>query len=136
MKKLVERAKAVRTLLRQTIDPRVWENLPVGIRREAFNQANAKVWGILQVSLGYANHHLLGQLSEGDGRGAWKRLVHLHAEETNGAQAHYLHELMNCNYKRTAGTDGIGHIRRYADQLQRINQLYKLSSGGLSNPAS
>ena len=134
MKSLVERAKAVRTLLRQTIDPRVWESLPVGIRREAFNQANAKVWGIIQASLGYSHHHLLGQLSEGDGRGAWKRLVHLHAEETNGAQAHYLQELISCSYKRTAGTDGIGHIRRYADQLQRINQLYKLSSGGFVQP--
>ena len=134
LKALVNRAKAIATLLRQTIDPNLWARLPAGIRREAFNQANAKVWGIIQTSLGYAYTHLIGQLSEGDGKGAWDRLVHLHAEETNGAQAHYLQELMACSYERAARTHECGHVRLYAQALQRINRLYKLSAGHFVQP--
>ena len=135
IKTLVSRAKAVAMLLRQTIDPDLWSRLPAGIRREAFNQANAKVWGVLQISLGYAHNHLIGQLSEGDGKGAWDRLVHLHAEETNGAQAHYLQQLMTCSYERVARTRECGFVRLYAEALQRVNQLYRLAAGHHVQPS-
>ena len=133
-KTLVERAKAIGTMMKQTIDPCLWFTLSLAVRTEAYNRANRKVWAILSESLGYRYSHLIGQLREGDGRAAWHRLVHLHAEETNGAQAHYLQELMGCTYQAVAGTDKVGHARLYAEALQRINKMYKLAAGTFVQP--
>ena len=133
-KAIVNRAKAIGTLLRQTIDPLLWETLPRAIRTEAYHQANNQVWIVISTSLGYHNSHLIGQLREGDGKGAWARLNHLHAEETNGAQAHYLQELMSCTYAHANGSGDVGGVRRFADALQRINKLYKLSAGHFVQP--
>ena len=133
-KSLVDRAKAIGMMLKQTIDPCLWFSLSLAVRTEAYNRANRKVWAIISTSLGYRYSHLIGQLREGDGRSAWHRLVHLHAEETNGAQAHYLQELMGCTYHAVAGTDKVGHVRLYAEALQRINKMYKLAAGTFVQP--
>ena len=134
MKRLVDRAKAIAVMMKQTIDPCLWKKLPSHIRIEAYNKANREIWAVLSASLGYRHCHLIGQLREGDGRAAWQRLAHLHAEETHGAQAHYLQKLMACTYKAATGTEAVGHTREYAEALQRINKLYKLSAGKFVQP--
>ena len=134
LKRLVDRAKAIDVITKQTIDPQLWLQLPGHIKIEAYNKANREVWATLSTSLGYRYSHLIGQLREGDGKAAWQRLAHLHAEETHGAQAHYLQKLMSCTYKSATGTEAVGHSRKYAEALQRINKLYKLSAGKFVQP--
>ena len=132
-KGIVDRAKAIETLVRHTISPELWSALPLGIRIEAYNRANGDVWDAIHASLDYGYSHLLGQLREGDGKAAWDRLVRLHAESSHGAQSHYLAMLMNCKYKHVVGKS-FGGIRLYAEALQRINKLYKLTSGAFVQP--
>jgi len=84
--------------------------------------------------LRWQHFHLTGQLSEGDDRAAWLRLLHSHAEETHGAQAHYLQELMGRSYSRVTGQRCVGRARTYAERLQEINKLYQLSSGSCVLP--
>ena len=126
---LVKQAKAIGTLLAQTIDPRLWERLPQPIRIAAYNKANYNVWKMIMKSLGYSFKYLIGQLREGDGKSAWRRLVTLHAEETAGAETHYLQKLLMTSYKGVSGTNDVGHVRMFAEQLQRTNQDYKLAAG-------
>ena len=126
---LVKQAKAIGTLLAQTIDPRLWERLPQPIRIAAYNKANYNVWKMIMKSLGYSFKYLIGQLREGDGKSAWRRLVTLHAEETAGAETHYLQKLLMTSYKGVSGTNNVGHVRMFAEQLQRTNQDYKLAAG-------
>ena len=118
---IVDRAKAISTLVRHSISPTLWASLPPGVRAEAYNCANGQVWDVIATSLGYGHSHLLGQLCEGDGKAAWDRMLRLHAESTSGAQAHYLAMLMRCEYKNVVGSH-FGGIRLYAEALQRINK--------------
>ena len=41
---------------------------------------------------------------------------------------------MSCTYKSATGTEAVGHTREYAEALQRINKLYKLSAGKFVQP--
>ena len=124
LKTLVNNAKAVRVLVAESMDPRLWKTFPAPFRNLVYNKANNNVWTLISKSLGYVNKHLIGQLREGDGKAAWHRLITLHAEETNGAETHYLNKLLKCCY---AGRS-VGHIREYAEQLQEINKQYKLAA--------
>ena len=132
-KGIVDRAKAIRELTRHTISPELWDALPSGFKAEAYNRANTFAWDAIKASLGYENSHLLGQLREGDGKGAWLRMTTLHAETTMGAQAHHLAKLMKCSYESTARSK-FGGIRLYAEALQDINKNYKLASGEFVQP--
>ena len=125
---IVDRAKAISTLVRHSISPKLWASLPHSVRAEAYNCANGQVWDVIATSLGYKHSHLLGQLCEGDGKAAWDRMLRLHAESTSGAQAHYLAMLMKCEYADVVGSH-FGGIRLYAEALQRINKQYELAAG-------
>ena len=125
---IVDRAKAISTLVRHSISPKLWASLPLSVRAEAYNCANGQVWDVIATSLGYHHSHLLGQLCEGDGKAAWDRMLRLHAETTSGAQAHYLTMLMKCEYQSVAGSR-FGGIRLYAEALARISKQYELAAG-------
>ena len=125
---IVDRAKAISTLVRHSISPKLWASLPLSVRAEAYNCANGQVWDVIATSLGYHHSHLLGQLCEGDGKAAWDRMLRLHAETTSGAQAHYLTMLMKCEYQNVAGSR-FGGIRLYAEALARISKQYELAAG-------
>ena len=130
---IVDRAKAIKTLTQHTISPSLWDALPVSVRVEAYNRANGHIWDSIVESLGYEHSHLLIQLREGDGKAAWDRMTKLHAENTMGAQAHWLAMLMECSYQSVVGA-GFGSIRLYAEALQRINKQYKRASGEFVPP--
>ena len=132
-KGIVDRAKAIRELVKHTISPELWDALPPDLAAEAYNYANNFAWDAIKASLGYEHSHLLGQLREGDGKAAWIRMITLHAETTMGAQAHFLAKLMNCSYNNTVGL-AFGDIRLYAEALQKINNKYKLASGKFVQP--
>ena len=60
LKQLVDRAKAIAVMMKQTIDPCLWVKLPSHIRTEAYNKANREIWAVFSTSLGYRHCHRIG----------------------------------------------------------------------------
>ena len=127
---LVDRAKMIKHLVSQRVEPSVWLTLHIGIRIECYAACSTYIFHCIESTLGYSNRHLLQGVPQSDGFSAYSRMSTLYNERSAGAKVHYMSLILSTRFTDCRSKDGECSIRAYVEKLASYDKLYASANGG------
>ena len=93
-KRLIRRAKAVRTLSYDFVPLAAYTKLRRGVREALWSRNNNVIWSKLTAALGDRYSYMLAQLQEQNGVKAWRIVNRTHSESSAASESHYLQQFL------------------------------------------